>query len=447
MLGLAVAVRAAVWLSFPGIFDFVATGTVHGSEAYDAYAVNLLSTGVYGRDAGVPDAALPPLYSLLLSAIYFVAGRSALAVAAVHTACDLASMVFLRRIASALGCAPPAGTLAALGMAIYPYLVFQSLTVNDTSFFILQLHAFTWLAVRLGHPDRRTGVVWWVVAGGVVLGLATLTRPVILPLLGWVVLWWTLRLPVRDVALRTVAIAASATLVIGAWAARNARVYDETVVIATNGGSNFWQGNNPRAHAYLAAGYDVQWISPGPLGGIDFRDPAANREFMAEGLRFWRDHPGEIPALLWTKFLVHWSIDVTPRRQPASDAAVTPRGEDVRQVAQGDTVALSGLGPGHAVSAYAEPLFDRYGRLVHRTFWGLSLLLAFVGVWATRRGWRDVSLLWCVQINMTLAYMVFHPSTRYRLPSDPLLMVFSAAGIVVLVAWAVRAARRVRPVR
>jgi hypothetical protein len=55
-----------------------------------------------------------------------------------------------------------------------------------------------------------------------------------------------------------------------------------------------------------------------------------------------------------------------------------------------------------------------------------------------------VSLLWFVQINMTLAYMVFHPSTRYRLPSDPLLIVFSAVAILALAAWAVRASRPAR---
>jgi len=35
-----------------------------------------------------------------------------------------------------------------------------------------------------------------------------------------------------------------------------------------------------------------------------------------------------------------------------------------------------------------------------------------------------------VQLSMTFMYMLFHPSTRYRTPSDPLLFVFAAWTLV-----------------
>ena len=43
-----------------------------------------------------------------------------------------------------------------------------------------------------------------------------------------------------------------------------------------------------------------------------------------------------------------------------------------------------------------------------------------------------VSLQWFVQISMTFIYIVFHPSTRYRAPSDPLLFLLSAVALVWL---------------
>ena len=55
---LAVAVRLVVLLLFPSVFAFDQTGAIHGSDAYDAYAQNLLTTGVYGRTPGAPDAAI-----------------------------------------------------------------------------------------------------------------------------------------------------------------------------------------------------------------------------------------------------------------------------------------------------------------------------------------------------------------------------------------------------
>ncbi|MEO8398033.1 MAG: hypothetical protein ABI700_33875, partial [Chloroflexota bacterium] len=68
------------------------------------------------------------------------------------------------------------------------------------------------------------------------------------------------------------------------------------------------------------------------------------------------------------------------------------------------------------------------------------LALALVGVALTLKRWRDLALLWFVQISMTIMYVVFHPSTRYRVPSDPLLFLFSAYTLV----WAWTQVRHLR---
>ena len=62
-------------------------------------------------------------------------------------------------------------------------------------------------------------------------------------------------------------------------------------------------------------------------------------------------------------------------------------------------------------------------------------LLAIAGAWLSRREWRALSLLYFVQISQTLMYLLFHPSTRYRSPTDPLLFVFSAYALLCLARW------------
>ena len=62
---------------------------------------------------------------------------------------------------------------------------------------------------------------------------------------------------------------------------------------------------------------------------------------------------------------------------------------------------------------------------------GALLILALAGVWLSRWLWREVSLLWFVQLSMTLIYLIFHPSTRYRVPTDPMLFLFSAYALVM----------------
>ena len=407
----AVVVRLGALIAFRPVFDLGSTNVVHGSGAYDAYAQNLIATGSYGLTPGTPDAVLPPAYGLVLAAFYRIAGRGSVQVVALNTLFDLLTLVALRRIGARLfPSGAIVGTLAAAAVAFYPYLVFQSLTVIDTPLFSALLYVFLALVIDLRDAKTR-GATWrFGLSSGVVLGAAVLTRPVLAPFLILLAVWLAMRVGIRSAAARLLPLALAAALVVAPWILRNRALYGMTVGIATNGGSNFWQGNNPDTLRYLRAGYDVQWIvsnvpSPGdPLG------PEADRAFFTRGLAYLRSHPEEIPALVWTKFLVYWSIDVAPRRNP------------------------SGLPAGDPVAAYSQPLFDRAGRLVHRVYWGSLFFLGIVGIVLTRRSWRDVSLLWLLSLALTAAYVLTHPSTRYRSPGDPGWFLFSSVALVWLAA-------------
>jgi hypothetical protein len=85
--------------------------------------------------------------------------------------------------------------------------------------------------------------------------------------------------------------------------------------------------------------------------------------------------------------------------------------------------------------SYDSGLMNTVGRPVHMLYFGGLLALAIVGVILSLKQWRDVSLLWFVQIAMCFVYMIFHPSTRYRAPSDPLLFAFSAYALVWTWHW------------
>jgi hypothetical protein len=423
VLIVASACRLGMYFVFPSVFDFVATGSIHGSSAYDRYAANLLATGAYGLEPGVADAALPPVYSVVLAGIYGLLGRSATMVAVVHTAFDLVSITLLAAIGGALFRRPVVGVLAGLGVACYPYLVFQCLTVNDTALFILELHAFLWLMLRLRAAAGTGGSSMLIAAvAGAVLGIGVLTRPVLAVVAAAVVIWLALREPSRVTIRRLAALTVATMLPLSLWALRNVVVVGHPVLIATNGGSNFWQGNNADTIAFLRAGYDVQWISPGDLEDLDSRDPTSGRRFVSAALRYLSSHPDRVPELVWTKLRAQWSLDVTPRRNPTATTETVA----LTDSESGDIVAE------HAVTAYSEPLFDRLGRAVHRVTWGGALILAGIGLAARWRDWRDLSLILAVEVAMTAFYVIFHPSTRYRLPGDPLLFLLSAAGALAL---------------
>ena len=244
----AVVVRVVVLLSLPSVFAFERTGVIHGSEAYDIYAQNLLATGVYGLRPAVPDAVLPPLYSVLLAGVYAIAGRGILGVATIQIALDALSIVTLIAIGRRLLPGSLAvGLLAGLFFGLYPYLVFQCLVLSDTAFFVLLLHLFVLSAVLLWERTARTPRTTGLAAlGGLALGCAVLTRPIMLPLAALVGVWFLLRYDVRETVLRLLPMAIVALATVAPWTARNYADLHALVPISASMGSNFWRSLSSR---------------------------------------------------------------------------------------------------------------------------------------------------------------------------------------------------------
>ncbi|MEZ4669400.1 MAG: glycosyltransferase family 39 protein [Anaerolineae bacterium] len=439
VLLIAISVRLVIFAIFP-LFRFEQTGAIHGSDAYDAYAQNLLSTGIYGREAGVADALIPPLYSYALAGVYSILGRGGLQVALFHTVLDSISIICLYHIGKRLlSNGATVGALAGLLYALYPYLVFQNLTVIDTPFFMTLLYLFVLLMVLLRERQQLDRGTWGLAAaGGLVLGLGMLTRPILPPLAVLMALWFLFRLNLLQTILRLLPVAVVSLAILGIWIVRNNGVYNAFVPMTTTSGANFWQGNSPYTIAYFRAGYDVQWTSPdvGQIKATDPRSREADSERFALALQFLRDNPDKIPELLWVKFLVYWSIDIAPRLNPTEGTLprVDYKGNVIPETDPQGNLQLGQLPPGDPVGEYSTPLFDQIGRPIHILYWGSLLLLGLLGMAFTLQQWRDVSALWFVQISMTIVYLIFHPSTRYRVPTDPLLFLFSAYALTFIAA-------------
>lgn len=435
-VALAIMARLAALLAFPDVFAFTRAGAeIHGSVAYDEYAINLLDTGVYGREPGAPDAGLPPLYSYVLALAYGSLGRHYVVVAALHILFDALSIALLYAICRRLFARHGdwIGALAGLFFALYPYLIFQTLTLNDTALWILLLHSFVWLMIRLRERetfDRNTLLL--ALAAGAVLGISALARALLPPLAILIALWFLLKLSWRESLWRLLPVAVMSLLVLLPWLARGYQIYGGFVPIALNSGENVYQGNNLWTVAVYRAGYDVQWLPP-PLDAPPVSQPLERSNFLARaGWSYLLEHPQRIPELLLVKFQVYWNVEVTPTNnlREGEKLAVNDSGEVVIVTGEGSHIGVTA-----ANAAYQESgLFNVIGRSLHVLYFGGLWILALAGLWLSRRGWRVMCALVAVQASQTLMYLVFHPSTRYRSPTDPLLFVFSAYAVVWVVA-------------
>ncbi len=440
IVAIAIIARLTLLVAFPQVFAFSQPGAdIHGSEAYDEYAVNLVETGVYGRVPGLADAGLPPLYSTILSLIYRQFGRHYVAVAAAHILFDALSIALLYDICRRLFPRDPQrgegiGALAGLFFALYPYLIFQNLTLNDTALWILLVHLFVWLLLRLREREALDrGTLLLAAEAGAILGIATLARALLPALALLAVIWFLFKLCWRQTLLRLLPVALVSLLVLLPWLMRSQHIYGDFVPIALNSGENIFQGNNPHSAAVFRAGYDVQWLTAPPDMPPLEQPVRRNNALAAAGWRYLRENPGAIPELLLIKLGVYWNPQVTPLRnlRHGEQLAVDDKGEVVIISGEGSQIGVTA-----ANAAYQDDgLFNVIGRGVHVVYFGGLLLLAVAGIWLSRREWRMLSLLLFAQLSQTLMYLLFHPSTRYRSPTDPLLFVFSAYALLWVVGW------------
>lgn len=241
VLMLAVGIRVAFW------WMQSRSGAVQpgDSQEYVQGALNLLDGTFSTGDKWLR----PPLYPLFLAATFVIVGV------------DMTGAMFLQALVTGIG------TLAfgALGYAIFerwnvaflsmliaalfiPLAAYGSVLFAEALFVVLITASFA-LILRSLAQERPTSTA---LLGGVLFGLATLTRAVglfFLPLLvvGIVLDSW---LRGRDtqsqllgVGLRHGALVVLATvLTIAPWTLRNALVLDRFIPVDTNGGVSFWYG-------------------------------------------------------------------------------------------------------------------------------------------------------------------------------------------------------------
>lgn len=380
------------------------------TSGYDDYAVHIMEGHGFTRfDDRAGDSDLPPLYPFFLVGIYTLYGRSPIPVACAQTVADLLTTFLIYLIGRRVG-GEGVGLVSAALYGCYPYLLFQNLTVNDTGIFICLLVTAIWLSYRA--RDSRNA--WYAAAVGLTLGVAALTKTFVILLVPLLILGWRRSLGFRESIRFALLSGLCLMAVLSPWLIRNTLLHGQFVFVSTNGGSNLQQGNNPCVADYLAHGWDAQWVDclaePPPV----MSEVQEDRWRWRQAARYLWEHPSEWPRLFGTKLLVLWSPAIMPTDLP-------PHARDTDG----------------AVLLYGTPAFLA-ARKLHLVYFGPLLALGAVGLfWA----WRDrapVGLLLTVPLVITVFYVAFHPSTRYRSPADPIVFILAAYALTRL--W-----RRLKP--
>lgn len=394
------ALRLALWFWFAGVVPHIAD-----EKDYAALGKNLVETGEYFITAGKPTTLRPPLYPALVAAVYAATGvENFQAVRLLQAFLGLATAVLLYFLGREVYCRRVGLWLAGL-YCFYPSLVgFNFLLLTETLFTLL-LCAFAYAVVLYLHHNR----LGYLAAGGVLLGLAALTRSVLWlfpPVLILFLLAFGPGSFVRRI-LAAVVVVVPFALTIAPWAVRCSRLESTFIAIDSMGGRNFMMGNyryTPLYRSWDAINLEGEqsWlheVHETSLPSERRTQGQLDKLALKRGLVFVQANPGLTALRDVVKFFDFWGLE----RELVSGAAARFFGPVPTALLPVLAVLICG--------AYAVVLFAAlYGVLLvppdeRRVHWFVLLLIAFV----------------CGIHTLVFAH------SRYHLPVVPLVLLYAAA--------------------
>ena len=246
-----------------------------------------------------------PLYPAFLAVIYALNGindgrffdvrlaQAALGALLAPLTYLLARTVFASDTASTVGpegeqpLSEKASTLAAWAVAVYPMLVIFPLALATENLFFLLVLASVLALLQLPRLGGGRKAVLWGLFSGLLLGLAALTRSIILPFAALALLWIWFSLKLRWAAL---AAAAALLLTVLPWVVRNSLLEHKLTGIETSMGYNLYVGYYPDSTGTFAFGPSLDLLS---ILNDGQRDAVGTQKAIA----FMRAGPVRVPYL------------------------------------------------------------------------------------------------------------------------------------------------------
>jgi tetratricopeptide (TPR) repeat protein len=398
----------------------VQVGYLADSRDDPTFEVPIVDAAVYhnaavGFASGEPLAEgafwQPPLFPAFLGFFYALTGPSVVAARLMLAALAVISCLLMYQ----LGCRlfdRPVGLVAALGLAVYgPFVFFATRLLATGLGIFLGLLSLLLLLRALDRPLRR----WrWVIAGAC-SGLAIINIPNAAVILAMALIAMVQearrRGMMRGYAVGGSLLLGGALLIIAPVTIRNYLVSGEFVVLSTNGGINFYVGNNPDADTTVAIRPGEYWGRLARTGTSETPRTRAQQSafFYRQALTFARNQPGSFVTGLGKKTL------------RALNAREIPRNVDIY-------------------------VHGRFSNLLRVLCWrwgsfgfpfGLVAPLAVVGmVVAPKLGSPSARIrlrralpMWFALLYVA-SVLLFFVTARYRLPAVCVVVLFAAVAIV-----------------
>jgi len=395
------------------LLEMYAKSPFTGFLYLDAFRYNSWAQSIaFGVQHAIELTFRAPLYPIFLAAIYKIFGYdlfiarlaqmliSALACAMIYF---IAAKLFNKRVA----------VIGSLFAAFYgPFLYWAGEISFVTLIVFLDLVMLLLLLNALEKPKK----LYWLF-GGAILGLSAIARPNVLIIIPWVIIliFWMNKLKETGIVKKlrfvySLYFLAGIFVVILPVTISNYVTAKDFVLISSQGGINFYMGNNPDADG-KSAQPPARVVSHGEflddayLASVALAEEDAGKQLMpsqvsrfwyVKGVEFIIDQPGRWLELMEKKIAYFWTGDEVTNNE--------------------DTYYFTRFSN--------ELKLLMWHRVIAFPF-GIICPLALAGIIVSRKLWRKLLLLYGYAFLYMVSVILFFVCGRYRLPVIPILLIFA----------------------
>lgn len=386
IIGLAVAAR---------LITAAALGAFALPEVWEEgrVAEQLAAGGRYGYEwyGTFQEAFRAPAYPFLLAGLYALFGTHTAVALVLNALLGGATARCVSAAAEAVG-GPRVGAVAAVLTALHPGLLVYAAKVHQLSLDAFLISALVMVIVRSRVPSPMSAVT-----AGALTGLVGLSRPTAVPFAIVAFGAWAFagRPRPRVFVLATIGLLV-ASVFLGGWVVRNWVVVG-VPTLSTGTGITLWIGFNEQATGSTMSRDGVPMLNSDPAmtRAIEGQSEIAQDRILTESAaRYIAADPGRAIRSVGERFFIFWSF-----------------------------------GPN------AGLLYPAAWLILYVAYYAIVLMLAAYGAvsaWTRRRHW-ELSILTAALLTTALSQAIFYVDGRHRWTVEPLILVLSATGLVILV--------------
>ena len=385
-------------VSDAGLYDSyaIAWAENRGLQQWDMFIKHPLGSFTYR----------PPGYPLFLGMIYYVFGHSRVTARRIQTIFSALTCVFIFVIASKIFDVK-VGLVSALIAAWYPPFIQLSTRLLTETLFMFLLYFFVLLALRMvERPEIKRMVLC-----GIILGLAVITRPVIIPLIPMLFVWlyFSKNFRKRYLVFSGVLLVSFLTILLPILV-KNYQIHKKFILISTHDGVTFHDG---LLHVPSLKNKEIL-LSKSEIRAMGLSETEERKFFYQISIGYLKKYPSEIPKIIQSKIKRLFFFFKGERKFRLFHFRV-----------------------------------DRIGTNQHQNLWYCILVTSLFGILIFfKRKVKDIrrnnnlrlseskeilhksTLLFLIVISQVFTVSIFYAIFRYRYPFEPVFMMFSAYCLV-----------------